>query len=200
MQRVIVFTRTKHGADRVAQHLLKARIETLALHGNKSQGARQKALEGFKDGSLRVLVATDIAARGIDVADITHVINFDAPGDEDAYVHRAGRTGRAGNTGAAITFVTEDQIGEIRKIARDLGLKGEFELVFGAPVGGSGNGAARKSANNRSKSYGGGNRKAKPRSKSTHAHGGGEKSSSANGDGAPRRKRRRSRNRTKAAA
>ncbi|MBN9059594.1 MAG: DEAD/DEAH box helicase, partial [Rhizobiales bacterium] len=88
MERVIVFTRTKHGADRVAQHLQKAGVETLALHGNKSQGARQKALEGFKDGSLRVLVATDIAARGIDVSGVTHVVNFDLPDEPESYVHR----------------------------------------------------------------------------------------------------------------
>jgi superfamily II DNA/RNA helicase len=197
--RTLVFVRTKRGADRLVKRLRTSGEESVAMHGDKSQNQRERALARFERGDVQTLIATDVAARGIDVADITHVINFDAPGDEDAYVHRTGRTGRAGNTGVAITFVTEDQIGEIRKIARDLGLKGEFEAVFGVPVGGGGNGAARKSANNRSKSYGGGNRKPKPRSKSSHSHGGGEKSAST-GDGAPRRKRRRNRNRTKAAA
>lgn len=118
MQRVIVFTRTKHGADRVAQHLQKARIETLALHGNKSQGARQKALEGFKDGSLRVLVATDIAARGIDVADVTHVVNFDLPDEPEAYVHRIGRTARAGRSGIAYSLFDAGETARLKAIER----------------------------------------------------------------------------------
>ena len=118
MRRVIVFTRTKHGADKVAQHLLKARIETLALHGNKSQGARQKALAGFKDGSLRVLVATDIAARGIDVADITHVVNFDLPDEPEAYVHRIGRTARAGREGIAYSLFDAGESARLKAIER----------------------------------------------------------------------------------
>ncbi len=118
MRRVIVFTRTKHGADKVAQHLQKARIETLALHGNKSQGARQKALAGFKDGSLRVLVATDIAARGIDVADITHVVNFDLPDEPEAYVHRIGRTARAGREGIAYSLFDAGESARLKAIER----------------------------------------------------------------------------------
>jgi len=118
MQRVIVFTRTKHGADRVSQHLQRAGIETLALHGNKSQGARQKALEGFKDGSLRVLVATDIAARGIDVADITHVVNFDLPDEPEAYVHRIGRTARAGRSGIAYSLFDAGETARLKAIER----------------------------------------------------------------------------------
>ena len=118
MRRVIVFTRTKHGADRVAQHLAKARIETLALHGNKSQGARQKALAGFKDGSLRVLVATDIAARGIDVADVTHVVNFDLPDEPEAYVHRIGRTARAGREGVAYSLFDAGEAARLKAIER----------------------------------------------------------------------------------
>jgi ATP-dependent RNA helicase RhlE len=118
MHRVIVFTRTKHGADRVAQHLQKAQIETLALHGNKSQGARQKALEGFKDGSLRVLVATDIAARGIDVADVTHVVNFDLPDEPEAYVHRIGRTARAGRSGVAYSLFDAGEASRLKAIER----------------------------------------------------------------------------------
>jgi ATP-dependent RNA helicase RhlE len=195
--RTLVFVRTKRGADRLVKRLRSSNEDAVAMHGDKSQNQRERALARFERGDVQTLIATDVAARGIDVADITHVINFDAPGDEDAYVHRTGRTGRAGNTGVAITFVTEEQIGEIRKIARDLGLKGEFESVFGVQIGGGGGGSARKSSNNRSKPYGA-NRKSKPRSKSTHASSG--EKSAANGDGAPRRKRRRSRNRTKAAA
>ncbi len=118
MRRVIVFTRTKHGADRVAQHLSKVRIETLALHGNKSQGARQKALAGFKDGSLRVLVATDIAARGIDVSDVTHVVNFDLPDEPEAYVHRIGRTARAGREGVAYSLFDAGESQRLKAIER----------------------------------------------------------------------------------
>ena len=104
-KRVIVFTRTKRGADKVVRTLGEAGVNSEALHGNKSQGARQKALENFRNARTRVLVATDIAARGIDVDNITHVINYDAPTNYDDYVHRIGRTGRAGRRGFALTFV-----------------------------------------------------------------------------------------------
>ena len=92
------------------------------MHGDKSQGQRERALARFESGEVDTLIATDVAARGIDVADVTHVINFDAPGDQDAYVHRIGRTGRAGNRGTGISFVLADQADEMRQIARDLGL------------------------------------------------------------------------------
>jgi ATP-dependent RNA helicase RhlE len=118
MERVIVFTRTKHGADRVAEHLARGGVATLALHGNKSQGARQKALAGFKDGTLRVLVATDIAARGIDVADITHVVNFDLPDEPEAYVHRIGRTARAGRSGMAYSLFDAGETARLKAIER----------------------------------------------------------------------------------
>nr|AIA12443.1 DEAD/DEAH box helicase [uncultured bacterium] len=101
---VIVFTRTKHGADAVTRVLEKDGYEVAAIHGNKSQNARQRALNGFKDGSVRILVATDIAARGIDVVGISHVINFDLPDEPESYVHRIGRTGRNGASGSAITL------------------------------------------------------------------------------------------------
>ncbi|MFT3776108.1 MAG: DEAD/DEAH box helicase [Minicystis sp.] len=104
IERALVFTRTKHGANRVAEHLEKARIGAAAIHGNKSQNARERALAGFKDGSTRVLVATDIAARGIDVDGVTHVINFDLPDVPESYVHRIGRTARAGASGIAFSF------------------------------------------------------------------------------------------------
>ena len=104
MKRVLVFSRTKHGANRIAEHLVKAHIEAEAIHGNKSQNARERALAGFKSGRVRVLVATDIAARGIDVDDVTHVVNFDVPEVPETYVHRIGRTARAGASGIAMTF------------------------------------------------------------------------------------------------
>ena len=104
LTRVLVFTRTKHGADRVVKELAFADIHAEAIHGNKAQNARQRALSNFKDGSTPVLVATDIAARGIDVDDITHVINYDLPNEPETYVHRIGRTARAGTNGTALSF------------------------------------------------------------------------------------------------
>jgi ATP-dependent RNA helicase RhlE len=105
----LVFTRTKHGADKVSRELGKAHIKADAIHGNKSQNARQKALNNFKTGEIRVLVATDIAARGIDVEDLTHVINFELPNIPETYVHRIGRTGRAGASGIALSFCDEEE-------------------------------------------------------------------------------------------
>jgi ATP-dependent RNA helicase RhlE len=116
--RMIVFTRTKHGADRVVKQLDRAGFDSAAIHGNKSQGARQRALDAFKRGHLPVLVATDLAARGIDVNDITHVINFDLPNEPETYVHRAGRTGRAGANGIAISFCSTDERSYLRDIER----------------------------------------------------------------------------------
>ncbi|MDX2233502.1 MAG: DEAD/DEAH box helicase, partial [Hyphomonadaceae bacterium] len=107
--RGLVFTRTKHGADRVVKRLDAAGIDAQAIHGNKSQGQRERALEGFKKGRTRLLVATEIAARGIDVDDVTHVINFDLPDVPEQYVHRIGRTARAGATGEAISFCAPDE-------------------------------------------------------------------------------------------
>lgn len=118
MSRVIVFTRTKHGANRVSEHLEDARISSSAIHGNKSQGARQKALGEFKTGRCRVLVATDIAARGIDVREVTHVINFELPHEPESYVHRIGRTARAGHDGIAISFCSPDEAPLLRQIER----------------------------------------------------------------------------------
>jgi ATP-dependent RNA helicase RhlE len=104
MRRVLVFSRTKHGANRIAEHLVKAGIGAEAIHGNKSQNARERALASFKAGKTRVLVATDIAARGIDIDDVTHVVNFDVPEVPETYVHRIGRTARAGAAGMALSF------------------------------------------------------------------------------------------------
>ncbi len=127
--RTLVFVRTKRGADRLVKRLRSRDLEAVAMHGDKSQGQRERALARFESGDVDTLVATDVAARGIDVADITHVINFDAPGDRDSYVHRIGRTGRAGRGGAGISFVLADQAAEMRRIARDLGLSREFKAT-----------------------------------------------------------------------
>lgn len=118
LKRVIVFTRTKHGANKVVKFLDGAGIEADALHGNKSQAARQRALENFRSGRARVLVATDIAARGIDVDDVTHVINFDLPSVPEDYVHRIGRTARAGANGVAISFCDAGERGHLRSIEK----------------------------------------------------------------------------------
>lgn len=114
----LVFTRTKHGADKVVKFLSKAEIRSAAIHGNKSQNARQNALKNFKSGNLNVLVATDIAARGIDIDELTHVFNFDLPNVPETYVHRIGRTGRAGNTGIAISFCAPEERTELRDIEK----------------------------------------------------------------------------------
>jgi ATP-dependent RNA helicase RhlE len=122
-RRVLVFTRTKHGANKVAQQLDRAAISTVAIHGNKSQGARQRALADFKAGRVRVLVATDIAARGIDVDGITHVINLDVPNEPESYVHRIGRTARAGASGVALSFCDKEERGYLRAIERLTGTR-----------------------------------------------------------------------------
>ena len=119
--RVLIFTRTKHGANRVTKHLVQIGVEASAIHGNKSQGARERALKGFRAGKLRALVATDIAARGIDVEGVTHVINFDLPNEPESYVHRIGRTARAGAAGMAISFCDHEErayLSDIEKIIR----------------------------------------------------------------------------------
>ena len=118
LSRVLVFARTKHRANRVAEHLGKCGVDAEAIHGNKSQGARQRALKRFRDGQARVLVATDIAARGIDVDCVTHVINFELPNEAESYVHRIGRTARAGAGGIAIAFCDPTERGYLRDIER----------------------------------------------------------------------------------
>jgi ATP-dependent RNA helicase RhlE len=115
---VLVFTRTKHGANRLAEQLNRAGIEAAAIHGNKSQAARTKALAGFKGGGLRVLVATDIAARGLDIDRLPHVVNFELPNVPEDYVHRIGRTGRAGEDGAALSLADADEVRMLRDIQR----------------------------------------------------------------------------------
>ncbi|HEC07415.1 MAG TPA: ATP-dependent RNA helicase RhlE [Thiolapillus brandeum] len=117
-RQVLVFTRTKHGANRLAQQLEKDGLSAAAIHGNKSQGARTKALAGFKNGEVRVLVATDIAARGLDISQLPHVVNFELPNVPEDYVHRIGRTGRAGNEGEAVSLVCVDEHKLLKDIER----------------------------------------------------------------------------------
>ena len=118
---VLVFTRTKHRAKKLAQHLIKAGLPATSLQGNLSQNRRQEAMDNFRSGRVKVLVATDIAARGIDVTQISHVINFDMPDTADAYTHRIGRTGRMARQGTALSFVTQDDLPMVRTIERLLG-------------------------------------------------------------------------------
>src|SRR5690606_41764283 len=115
---VLVFTRTKHGANRLAEKLVKDGLTAAAIHGNKSQSARTRALDGFKTGKLSVLVATDIAARGLDIDQLPHVVNFELPNVPEGYVHRIGRTGRAGSEGSALSLVDQSEIKYLGAIER----------------------------------------------------------------------------------
>ena len=123
----LVFVRTKRGADRLVKRLAREGVDAVAMHGDKSQSQREKALARFEAGKVDTLVATDVAARGIHVGGISHVINFDPPEDREGYVHRVGRTGRAGRTGVGVTFVNPDQAGDVGKIAAALDLRSEYE-------------------------------------------------------------------------
>jgi ATP-dependent RNA helicase RhlE len=118
MHSVLVFSRTKHGADKICRKLNQNYVEAVAIHSNRTQGQRLKALDGFKRGKFQVMVATDIAARGINIQGISHVINFDVPAFAEDYIHRIGRTGRATATGDAMTFVSEDEVKNLRNIER----------------------------------------------------------------------------------
>ncbi|WP_400080636.1 DEAD/DEAH box helicase [Winogradskyella sp. R77965] len=130
-KQVLVFTRTKHGANKLCKKMISAGITAAAIHGNKSQGARTKALAGFKNNSVRVLVATDIAARGLDIPLLPHVINFELPNISEDYVHRIGRTGRAGASGEAISLVSADETSYLRGIEKLIDMKIEVEIVEG---------------------------------------------------------------------
>jgi superfamily II DNA/RNA helicase len=129
--RSLVFVRTKRGADRLVRRLSREGVDAVAMHGDKSQRQREKALASFEAGRIDTLVATDVAARGIDVSDISHVINFDPPADREGYVHRVGRTGRAGRTGVGITFFGREHVRDIEKLAGQLRLKAEFREALG---------------------------------------------------------------------
>jgi superfamily II DNA/RNA helicase len=124
---VLVFVRTKRGADRLALKLARREVNALALHGDMPQNARQRTLRRFRDGEVRTLVATDVAARGLDLEAITHVINFDPPEEDKDYVHRVGRTGRAGKSGNGITFVLPEQQADVSRLAARLGYREQFE-------------------------------------------------------------------------
>jgi superfamily II DNA/RNA helicase len=133
----LVFVRTKRGADRLVKKLGREGVEAVAMHGDKSQSQREKALARFEDGHVDVLVATDVAARGIDVTGISHVINFDPPADREGYVHRIGRTGRAGATGVGVTLFSPEQRRDVHALARELKLE---HMVAGGAGAGNGNG------------------------------------------------------------
>ncbi|MFN3716707.1 MAG: DEAD/DEAH box helicase [Thiobacillus sp.] len=137
-QQVLVFTRTKHGANKLAEKLMKEGITAAAIHGNKSQAARTRALASFKDGSVRVLVATDIAARGIDIDQLPQVVNFELPNVPEDYVHRIGRTGRAGATGCALSLVDDEEMGylkDIEKLIKRSIVRVEVDPAFVPPAG-----------------------------------------------------------------
>ncbi|HEX5192208.1 MAG TPA: DEAD/DEAH box helicase [Solirubrobacteraceae bacterium] len=144
--RTIVFVRTKRGADRLAKRLGHAGVTAVAMHGDRSQRQREQALARFEAGDVGTLVATDVAARGIDVAHVTHVINFDPPHDHGSYVHRVGRTGRAGRRGVAITLVDDHQRAEIASLADALGVEHELGRGTPSPRSGGPHGARRRSA------------------------------------------------------
>jgi len=149
----LVFVRTKRGADRLTKRLRSRGLEAVAMHGDKSQGQRERALARFDAGEVDAMIATDVAARGIDVAGITHVINYDTPADRDSYVHRVGRTGRAGRRGTGISFVLADQADEVRRMAGDLGLTREFSGARseGGPRPGRPSGKSRHARRRRSR-------------------------------------------------
>jgi len=121
--KALVFSRTKHGADRIVKNLTQAKVSSVAIHGNKSQGARERALSEFTSGKSRVLVATDIAARGIDIKDVSHIINFNLPEDSESYVHRIGRTARAGKSGIAISFCDGTELKLLKDIEKTIGME-----------------------------------------------------------------------------
>jgi ATP-dependent RNA helicase RhlE len=123
----LVFVRTKRGADRLVHKLARYDVQAAAMHGDLSQNARERALARFESGKVKALVATDVAARGLDLEDVTHVINFDPPDEDKGYVHRTGRTGRAGRTGTAVTFVLPEQQADTSRVARRLGHGAQFE-------------------------------------------------------------------------
>lgn len=136
VSRALVFTRTKHGADRVARHLTRAGVVAEAIHGNKSQNNRQRTLTEFREGDVRVLVATDVAARGLDIEGVTHVINYELPADPENYVHRIGRTARAGKTGIAISLCSPDERAALTRIERIIGKS--LQVQGSEPAGATG--------------------------------------------------------------
>lgn len=172
VNRAIVFTRTKHGANRLVKQLDQSRIDAVAIHGNKSQGARTKALADFKNGNVSILVATDIASRGIDVEGITHVFNYDLPNDPESYVHRIGRTARAGKSGVAYGFCDDTESGYLVSIQRLIGYDiptdegHEFHFIGAMPKPGQKPGKIRKNNSSRNRSRSNHNRQQNGKSNS----------------------------------
>jgi ATP-dependent RNA helicase RhlE len=196
----IVFTRTKHGANRLVKQLDQSGISAAAIHGNKSQGARTKALAGFKNGSIPILVATDIASRGIDVEGVTHVFNYDLPNEPESYVHRIGRTARAGRNGIAYGFCDDSESGYLVGIQQLIGKEipvdssHEFHFVGAIPKPGQKPGkikdknAPKKTQRNRSQGgRGGGGRGGGGRSGGQSGSGGGRNQSRGNQGNSNRR-------------
>ncbi len=189
VERAIVFMRTKRGADKINQHLQKAGLVADALHGNKSQGQRQRTLAGFRAGRIKVLVATDIAARGIDVDDVSHVVNYELPDVPEAYVHRIGRTARAGKSGIAVSLYDHSERGLLRDIERLIGRSLDGSSRRAAPSG-RGSGKAPPQRSNGSASDGG----EKPQGRMRRHRGKSEARHASTGDksgnhGRPRRNR-----------
>lgn len=169
LENVLVFTRTKHGADNVVKALKKNNVTAGAIHGNKSQNARVKVLDAFKNKEISVLVATDIAARGIDIDSLPYVINFDLPNIPETYVHRIGRTGRAGNEGLAISFCSKDELPYLKDIEKLIRLK--IKVIEGHPYPYAAGEAAEKPAGQKPdrRNSNGGNKKKKPNSRKSEA-------------------------------
>jgi ATP-dependent RNA helicase RhlE len=162
-ERALVFGRTKYGMEKLMKVLDKAGFSAAAIHGNKSQGQRERALKAFKDGDIKVLVATDVAARGLDIPDVKHVYNYELPNVPDAYVHRIGRTARAGKDGMAIAFCAPDEMEELKAIQKTMGKK--IPIASGRPweaiadpdaPKGRGNGRGRPGGGGRRRGGGGG--------------------------------------------
>src|SRR4051794_6148670 len=183
----LVFVRTKRGADRLVKRLDREGVRAVAMHGDKTQGQRERALASFEAGRVDTLVATDVAARGIDVSGISHVINFDPPEDREGYVHRTGRTGRAGRTGQAVTFVGGEQAVDVGKIASELRLHDEFAE---AGLGHAGRSHGRREASGGGASRGGGRHGDGSRAGDSGGPRGGDSGGPRGGYGGGRNKRR----------
>ncbi|MCZ4352436.1 DEAD/DEAH box helicase [Roseovarius aestuarii] len=184
-ERALVFGRTKHGSDKLARKLESAGFKVAAIHGNKSQGQRERALRAFRDGDVKILVATDVAARGLDIPDVKHVYNFDLPNVPENYVHRIGRTARAGKDGAAIAFCAPDEMGELKDIQKVMGIS--IPIASGRPWEDLPDPKAKSG-----RGGGGGGGRGRGRGGKPGGGGGGAKGNAPAGDGAakPRRRRR----------
>jgi len=187
-KQVLVFTRTKHGANKLTKKMISSGITAAAIHGNKSQGARTKALKGFKNGTVRVMVATDIAARGLDIPLLPHVVNFEIPNISEDYVHRIGRTGRAGAKGEAISLVSADETTFLRDIQKLIGEKLPVEIMEGFEPDPNASTAPIKPGQNRQP------RNSKPKQKQSGNSGKGNASSKNGGRNRNKNKSRNSNN------